>query len=314
MTKLSMGAVTQAAGTLARKMVQLGVGGRALWGIPRGGVPAAMALCAACNRLAMADIYHVVDDVADAELIVDDLADSGATREKYHKQYQGPVAVLFTKREEKDIIEGWKLYGTAIPANQWVVFPWEGGETGSANDIVIRLLQLIGEDPNRAGLVETPARVIKAWGEWCAGYKVEPAEVLKSFEDGAEGVDEMVLVRDIPIYSHCEHHLAPFFGVAHIAYIPNGRIAGLSKLIRLAEVFSRRLQVQERMTNQIADALVEHLKAKGVGVVVECRHLCMESRGVSKAGATTVTSAMRGAMLEKPAARSELMSLIRARS
>ena len=163
----------------------------------------------------------------------------------------------------------------------------------------------------RPGLVETPARFAKAWQEWASGYAVKPEELLKSFEDGAEQVNEMVLVRDIPIYSHCEHHLAPFFGVAHIGYIPNGRIVGLSKLVRLAKAFAQRLQVQERLTNQIADALMQGLSPLGVGVVIECRHLCMESRGVERAGATTVTSALRGAMKDAPEVRAELMALVR---
>lgn len=181
----------------------------------------------------------------------------------------------------------------------------------SANlpDIVRALLQEIGEDPDRSGLVETPARVAKAWAHWSRGYREDPAALLKVFEDGAERVDQMVLVRNIPVYSHCEHHLAPFFGVAHVAYIPDGRIVGLSKLSRLTDVFARRLQVQERLTNQIADALHEHLQPKGVGVMVRCRHLCMESRGIARQGSDTVTSALRGALLDQPAARAEFMAM-----
>jgi GTP cyclohydrolase I len=174
------------------------------------------------------------------------------------------------------------------------------------------LLTAIGEDPNRGGLIETPKRVAKAWCEWTAGYGKEPADILKVFEDGADGCDQLVLVRDIPVYSHCEHHMAPFFGVAHVGYIPDQRIVGLSKLSRLVDIFSKRLQVQERMTNQIADALVQHLKPKGVGVMVECRHLCMESRGIARAGASTVTSALRGVLLEEPECRGEFMHLVRA--
>lgn len=175
----------------------------------------------------------------------------------------------------------------------------------------VALLEQLGEDPQREGLRDTPARARRAWAQWTDGYCQEPADVLKTFEDGAQGVNEMVLVKDIPVYSHCEHHLAPFFGVAHVAYIPEGRIVGLSKLSRLVDVFAHRLQVQERMTNQIADAMHEHLKPAGVGVIIECRHMCMESRGIQRAGLQTVTSAMRGAMLTKPEARAELLSLIR---
>jgi GTP cyclohydrolase I len=178
-------------------------------------------------------------------------------------------------------------------------------------DICIRLLEHIGEDPFRGGLQETPERFLRAWKHYTKGYDQDPAELLKVFEDGAENVDEMVLVRGIPVYSHCEHHLAPFFGVAHIGYIPSGKIVGLSKLSRLADVFARRLQVQERLTNEIADTLVKHLQPIGVGVVLECRHLCMESRGIQQQGHMTITSAMRGALREKPEARAEFMRLIR---
>lgn len=171
------------------------------------------------------------------------------------------------------------------------------------------LLGTLDPAPGREGLRDTPGRVARAWDEWTAGYGQDPAAVLKTFEDGAEGSDQLVLVRDIPVYSHCEHHLAPFFGVAHIGYIPDGKVVGLSKLARLTEVFARRLQVQERLTNQIADALAEHLAPKGVGVMLSCRHLCMESRGISRQGTSTTTSALRGVLLEQHDARAEFLSL-----
>lgn len=166
----------------------------------------------------------------------------------------------------------------------------------------------------REGLRDTPERFARAWEEWTAGYAQSPADVLKTFEDGAEHYDEMLLQRDIPLYSHCEHHLAPFFGVAHIAYIPAGRIVGLSKLSRLVDVFARRLQVQERMTNQIADALDRVLAPIGVAVVLECRHLCMESRGIERAGTLTKTSALRGAIKTQPETRAEFYSMLAADS
>lgn len=171
------------------------------------------------------------------------------------------------------------------------------------------LVQIVGEDPDRGGLQETPKRVVKAWSTWAAGYNMNPADVLKEFEDGGENYDQMVLVKDIPFYSHCEHHLAPFFGTATVAYIPNGKVVGLSKLSRLVEIYARRLQVQERMTRQIADALQEHLNPLGVGVLVRGRHLCMESRGICQQGHHTVTSALRGAILNEPCARAEFMQL-----
>ena len=168
------------------------------------------------------------------------------------------------------------------------------------------ILGYVGET-EREGLKETPHRVAKAWKHWCSGYDVDIAALLKVFEDGADNYDQMVIVKDIPIYSKCEHHLADIFGTATIAYIPNGKIVGLSKLSRLADAFARRLQVQERLTSQIADALVEHLQPLGVGVVIKARHMCMESRGICQQGHHTVTTALRGVIKEQPATRAEFM-------
>lgn len=174
---------------------------------------------------------------------------------------------------------------------------------------VRELLIAVGEDPDREGLLDTPGRVARAYEETFAGLRQDPAEVLSRTFDVAH--DEMVLVRDIEVYSTCEHHLLPFHGVAHVAYIPaqNGRVTGLSKIARLVDVFARRPQVQERMTTQIADSLVEHLHAQGVMVVVSCEHLCMSMRGVRKPGAVTTTSAVRG-QLRDPTTRAEAISLM----
>lgn len=171
------------------------------------------------------------------------------------------------------------------------------------------LLLAVGEDPDREGLRETPARVARSYREIFAGLRQEPADVLTTTFD--IGHEEMVLVKDIEVYSTCEHHLVPFHGVAHVGYIPgaDGRITGLSKLARLVDVFARRPQVQERLTSQIADAMVEGLKPRGVIVVVECEHLCMSMRGVRKPGSRTVTSAVRGQMRDG-ATRAEAMSLV----
>lgn len=174
-----------------------------------------------------------------------------------------------------------------------------------------RFIRSLGEDPDRAGLRETPARVRKAWRDWTSGYAQDPAEVLKVFEDGAEQYNELIVVRGIPVYSHCEHHLAPFFGKATIGYLPNGKIVGLSKLTRLVECFARRLQVQERLTTQIADALMTCLEPKAVGVVLSCRHMCMESRGIQTAGEDTITSALLGELQPNLALRTEFLSLAR---
>jgi GTP cyclohydrolase IA len=176
-------------------------------------------------------------------------------------------------------------------------------------DAVRELLVAIGEDPERDGLRDTPARVARAYREMFAGLVQSPEEVLTTTFD--LGHDEMVLVRDIELYSCCEHHLVPFHGVAHVGYIPSvdGRITGLSKLARLVDVYAKRPQVQERLTTQVADALVRILEPRGVIVVVECEHLCMSMRGIRKPGAKTVTSAVRG-VLRSPATRAEAMSLI----
>lgn len=171
------------------------------------------------------------------------------------------------------------------------------------------LLADIDPEPGRAGLVETPLRVAKAWQFWTSGYHLDPADVLKVFEDGAEQCDEMVVRKHVPIYSHCEHHLAPIIGEAIIAYIPDGKIVGLSKLDRLADIFARRLQVQERMTNQIAEALQTHLAPAGCGVVIKARHMCMESRGVCHQNSQTTTSALRGVFKDDARVRAEFLSL-----
>ena len=175
---------------------------------------------------------------------------------------------------------------------------------------VREILLAVGEDPDRDGLRETPARVARMYAEMFAGLREDPAEVLqKTF---VEKYDEMVLVRDIRFESMCEHHLLPFFGKAHIAYLPNGKIVGLSKLPRALEILSRRPQVQERMTEDLADLLMTELDAKGVGVVLEATHTCMAIRGVRKPGSIATTSAMRGTFRTNPATRSEFMALIQA--
>ncbi|HEX3491960.1 MAG TPA: GTP cyclohydrolase I FolE [Streptosporangiaceae bacterium] len=175
---------------------------------------------------------------------------------------------------------------------------------------VREILLAVGEDPERDGLRDTPARVARAYAEQFAGLRQTPEDVLTTVFDAE--YDEMVLVRDIELYSTCEHHLVPFFGNAHVGYIPNlkGQLTGLSKLARLVDVYARRPQVQERMTSQIADAMMAVLEPRGVIVVIEAEHLCMSMRGVRKPGAKTVTSAVRGSFLESDSTRAEAMSLL----
>lgn len=189
-----------------------------------------------------------------------------------------------------------------------VVKAFHGAE--NMKQAVTDILEYIGENPLRPGLLETPERVVKAWDEWFSGYDKDPKEVLKVFKDGAEGADEMVLETNIPVYSHCEHHMTPFVGVAHVAYLPDKNIAGLSKLARVVDIYARRLQVQERMTAEIADALHDNLKPRGVGVVITARHFCMCTRGVKLAGVNTTTSALRGAFKKDSAVRNEFLNLI----
>ncbi len=187
-----------------------------------------------------------------------------------------------------------------------------GYDAARVEAAIRELLVAVGEDPDREGLRDTPARVARAYAETFAGLRQDPADVLSTVFD--IGHQEMVLVKDIEVYSTCEHHLVPFHGVAHVGYIPSsdGRITGLSKLARLVDVFARRPQVQERLTSQVADALVEHLNPRGVIVVIECEHLCMSMRGVRKPGSRTVTSAVRGQMRDGTT-RAEAMSLILSR-
>lgn len=254
-----------------------------VYAVPRGGIPAMYALFSLDDNKR----FVIAHDLASADLIVDDLIDTGATMQRYGEQcFQSiPFFALIDKRM-------W------AHGEDWVVWPWEGDASAGIEDHVRRLIQFIGDDPTRGGLEETPKRVAKAWKHWGSGYDIDPASLLKTFTDGAEGAREMVLVRDVPFFSHCEHHMAPFFGTATVGYIPDGRIVGLSKINRLVECFARRLQVQERMTAQIADALAEHLKPLGVGVIVTARHMCVESRGVAHHGSATTTSALRGVMIE----------------
>lgn len=277
-----------------------------VYGVPRGGVPASYLFLAEMQKIRPKIKTVLVTSPHFADVIIDDIIGSGKTRKKYRSAShdRNQLFLALVDKQGVDIIIG----------NKWVVFPWEHVDLevqvldSSADDIVTRLLQYIGEDVNRDGLKETPQRFLKAWDEYTSGYKQDPADILKTFEDD---YDEMVLVKNIPLYSHCEHHLAPFFGVAHVAYIPDKRVVGLSKIPRLVDIFAKRLQIQERLTSQIADALTTHLRPKGVGVVLECRHFCMECRGVKLQGISTITSKMTGVFMDEPETRKEFFDLIK---
>jgi len=172
------------------------------------------------------------------------------------------------------------------------------------------LLEYIGEDVDREGLQETPARVLAAMHEHFSGYKEDPREHLQKTFEEVEGYDEVVLVSDIDVHSHCEHHMVPFVGKAHVAYIPRGRVVGLSKLARVVEGYAKRLQVQEKLTMQIANAIEDVLDPKGVAVIVQCQHFCMCHRGIQKSNSWTTTSKLTGAFMNNPSSRLELFQLI----
>jgi GTP cyclohydrolase IA len=274
-----------------------------VYGIPRGGIAAA-----ALTRLpfvtpgtsevtpeSLLDLYD-----RESLLIVDDLVDSGRTLAPFAAAGLR-VDALYRKPHSPAT-----LAPNAIEVPGWLTFPWEQ-ETGP-EDAVVRLLEWIGEDPLREGLRDTPKRVVKAIREMTAGLAVDPASVLGTVFN--ESSDNMVVVRGIRFTSLCEHHLLPFTGTATVGYVPDGRVIGLSKIPRLVEVFAKRPQVQERMTNQIASSLMEHLSPWGVGVVLRAHHSCMGCRGVRQPDAEMITSCLLGCMKADPAARSELLEFI----
>jgi len=179
-----------------------------------------------------------------------------------------------------------------------------------AEEAIRTLLRWAGDDPQREGLIDTPKRVTTAFGEWFEGYAIDPVEILSRTFEEVEGYDEMVILRNVRFESHCEHHLAPIIGTAHVAYLPNQRVVGISKLARLVDAYAKRLQIQEKMTAQIANTLDDVLKPKGVGVVIEATHGCMTTRGVHKTGLTMVTSQMIGAFRDHGETRREFLSAI----
>lgn len=266
-----------------------------IYGVPRGGISVAYALA---DQLGAT----VVGSPEEATIIVDDIIDSGATRARYSGSGLQFFALIDKTAPDQTVFK-----------DAWVVFPWEVSDTGddvSADDIGTRLLQYLGEDVAREGLRDTPTRYLKALKEMTSGYTIETKDMLTKFADGAEGYDGMVVETNIPVYSLCEHHIVPFFGVAHIAYLPGTHIVGLSKIVRMVDVFARRLQVQERLTKQIADAL-DALRPEGIAVMLECRHICMEARGIRKAGVETTTTALRGAFKKNMDTRNEFYDIVK---
>lgn len=273
-----------------------------IYGVPRGGYIPALMVIQSLMRDGIPAELAVSPSTAD--FIVDDIYDSGATSARLERSTGKKLHALFDKAKDS------RYQG------RWLVMPWETineNDDKSGEDIVIRLLQFIGEDPTREGLRDTPKRVLKAWTEWANPEdRVEDVkDILKVFEDGAEKVDEMVIVHGIPVVSKCEHHLADIVGTADVGYIPDGAVVGLSKLARLVDHHARRLQVQERLTMSIAEDLYKHVPCRGVGVLIRASHACMSTRGVKIHGAVTTTSAMKGVLMTKPEARAEFLALCR---
>jgi GTP cyclohydrolase I len=239
----------------------------------------------------------MTEDAYAADIFIDDIIDSGATKKRYEEKHPCiPFYAIVNKKEEG-------LLGT------WVSFPWEEmtEENGPVENIR-RLLEYIGENPDREGLKETPNRVIRSYDTLYGGYKQKPKDVMKVFEEGA--CDEMVLLKNIHFSSTCEHHMLPFTGRASIAYIPDGKVIGVSKLARILEIYARRLQIQERIGSQVTDCLMKYLKPKGAACVLEATHGCMVCRGVQKQDSVMVTSSLTGIFLDYPQTRSELFALI----
>lgn len=202
------------------------------------------------------------------------------------------------KTDHIDLPSTLKLHDLATPTRE------------EAEEAVRVLIRWAGDDPNREGLTGTPDRVVRAYEEFFAGYAQDPVDILNRTFEETDGYDEMVVLRDIRLESHCEHHMVPIIGKAHIAYLPDRRVVGISKLARIIEVFAKRLQIQEKLTAQIANAINDVLQPKGVAVVIEAAHQCMTTRGIHKPGVTMVTSRMLGAFRDNPATRREFMALI----
>jgi GTP cyclohydrolase I len=250
------------------------------------------------DDLGLQVLAHLDDVPRHQVLVVDDLIDSGATAARYEG---GPFDALYRKSVSPE--------GPQITLDGWLVFPWEHGEETGPTDAVVRLLQHIGEDPRREGLLDTPKRVVKAFSEMTSGYSLDPAEILGTTFDIGD-CDQLVVVSGIEFTSLCEHHMLPFTGTASVGYLPAARVVGLSKLARLVDLYAQRLQVQERMTTQIAQAIMDHLDARAAGVIIRGAHSCMSCRGVRKTSVMT-TSAMFGELRDNPVMRTEFMGLER---
>jgi GTP cyclohydrolase I len=272
-----------------------------VYGVPRGGISLALILS---QKLGI-PFCSERDQIKPSTLIVDDIIDSGKTRHSFPGQHF--LALHGSCSEER-------TYTVNLhKKDEWIVYPWETNETEGPIDNVIRMIQAIGDDVSRPGLIDTPKRVIKSWNEIYAGYDQKPEDVVTVFD--TEQYNEIVLLKDIELFSVCEHHMLPFIGKAHIGYIPDKKIIGISKLARILEIYAKRLQIQERLTNQVTECIQNLLDPVAVGCVIEAQHLCMRMRGVGKQNSIMTTSSLKGAFIEDStkgmAAREEFMRLIR---
>lgn len=283
--------------TAVNKLRPIHPTGIKIFPVPRGGVCVAY-LLVGLDRLK----FKIVNSVHEADIIIDDLIDSGNTMQALQDSLMGasiPNFVLIDKRTDIKY------------RDKWIVFPWEideGDSVGSCDDIPLRFLQYLGENTEREGLIDTPKRVINSWEYLYKGYRENPDTFLKVFDN--PGYDQMIVQKDIDFYSTCEHHILPFFGKIHIAYIPDKKIVGISKLARIVEVYSRRLQVQERLTEEIAGYLNDRLSPLGVAVYCEAKHMCIMARGIEKENCSMVTSAIKGRFLLSEV-RQEFFNLVK---
>jgi len=266
-----------------------------LYGVPRGGIYPALMV----HGILGSRGHHcsIVSKAKDCDYVIDDIIDSEATKDRYILLFHKRFYALVNKKRDNAY------------KNTWVSFPWEraNDEQGPEQNIV-RVLEYLGEDSKREGLLETPKRVIKSFDTLYGGYKMKVEDCFKVFEE--DDSDEMVVLKNVEFYSTCEHHMLPFFGKAHIAYIPNGKVIGVSKLARILEVYARRLQIQERLCQQVTSAIEKALSPKGAACVLEAQHFCMTSRGVQKQNSIMVTSSVTGEFRSQKETRAEFMGLI----
>lgn len=264
------------------RIAALDLTGMKIYGIPRGG----SVVAAEATRYGAV----VVHKPELADVIVDDVIDSGVTADIYNHTYQKPVLALVNKIEEE--------------INEWVVFPWEPSQAQDGADTVRRLIEHIGDNPARHGIEDTPDRVVRSWQELYAGYGDPPT--LTWFQDDT---DEMIISRGIRFYSMCEHHMLPFFGTADVGYIPDGQVVGISKLSRLVTHYAKRLQIQERLARDIGEALAPNVN--GVAVHIAAQHMCMMARGVSQDNSIMTTNYLTGVFRDNPETRSEFLCAIK---